>query len=165
MYGTKMKEQFNIAYVCAMAAQAGLNHNHPSVDDDSVDITLSGSAFPGKVRNPHIDLQLKCTSQNLISGQVIKFPLKKKNYDDLRGDNLIHPRLLVVLLVSPDKDKWIEHHPEYMSLHRHCYWLSMKDFPDTKNENQVTVDIPIAQRLTTRILLQLMDKASNGNPL
>lgn len=112
MYGTKMKEQFNIAYVCAMAAQAGLNHNHPSVDDDSVDITLSGSAFPGKVRNPHIDLQLKCTSQNLISGQVIKFPLKKKNYDDLRGDNLIHPRLLVVLLVSPDKDKWIEHHPD-----------------------------------------------------
>ncbi|KAI1698528.1 hypothetical protein Ddc_19045 [Ditylenchus destructor] len=70
----KRKELFNVAYVCALAAQAGLNYESLFVDDDSVDITL-----------------LKCTSGHYLSGEVIKFPLKKKNYDDLRGENVVSP--------------------------------------------------------------------------
>lgn len=156
------KEQFNIAYVCAMAAQAGLNHATPVVDEDSVDLLLMGKGYTGKLRNPQIQLQLKCTSQDLISGDFIKFPLPKKNYDDLRGDNVVCPQYLVVLLVPNDHDDWVQHHPEHMSLHNRCYWVSMKDHPESDNQTKVTIDIPLTQRLTTDDLRHLMSQASNG---
>lgn len=155
------KEQFNIAYICAIAAQAGLNHAAPVVDEDSVDLMLIGRGYTGKLRNPHIHLQLKCTSQDLISGSFIKFPLPKKNYDDLRGDNVVCPRYLVVLLVPKNHDDWIQHRPEYMSLHSRCYWVSIKDYPDSANQSKMTIDIPLTQRLTTANLRHLMTQASN----
>ena len=55
----KKKEQFNIAYLHAMAAQAGLNPSQLMVDDDSIDIQLSGKGFTGMLRNPMVQLQLK----------------------------------------------------------------------------------------------------------
>ena len=61
------KEQFSTAYIQALAAQIGLKYSIDSVDDDSVDITLKGKGFKGKLlRNPHIEIQLKCTSQKVI---------------------------------------------------------------------------------------------------
>lgn len=162
MHLGNMMEQFNIAYVCAMAAQAGLNHNSPKVDEDSVDLTLHGTGYVGKVRNPHIDLQLKCSAQDLISGKFIKFPLSIKNYDDLRLDNLLHPKYLVVLLVSSKSDDWVQHHDSHMSLHERCYWVSIKGYPDTSNTSKIIVDVPLSQRLTTHELRILMQQASDG---
>lgn len=158
----KKKEQFNVAYIYAMAAQAGLNPSQLQVDDDSIDIQLSGKGFLGRIRNPMVQLQLKCTSQDVISGEVIKFALSRKNYDDLRGQNVICPRYLVVLLVPEENDSWIQHHDAFMSLHNTCYWLSLKDFPTTSNSTSVTVDIPLSQRLTTASLSQFLTLASEG---
>ncbi|MDP2025629.1 DUF4365 domain-containing protein [Sulfuriferula sp.] len=157
----KRKEQFNVAYVCAIAAQAGLNSSTPVVDEDSIDLMLVGRGFTGRVRNPQIQLQLKCSSQNMISGDVIKFPLSKKNYDDLRGDDVVCPRYLVVLLVPEDDEAWVQHHDDFMSLHNKCYWVSIKDLPDSPNLTSVTVDVPLAQRLTTHNLRELLVHASN----
>lgn len=88
---TQKKEQFNVAYISALAAQVGINTSKPTVDDDSVDMILIGKGFQGRVRNPQIDLQLKCTSQDLIQGDTLSYPLSKKNYDDLRGIIFCHP--------------------------------------------------------------------------
>jgi hypothetical protein len=158
----KRKEQFNIAYLHAMAAQAGLNPSQLMVDDDSIDIQLSGRGYNGMLRNPMVQLQLKCTSQDLISGNVIKFPLSRKNFDDLRGGNVICPRYLVVLLIPEDDGLWVKHHTSHMTLHNTCYWLSLRDFPSTSNSTSVTVEIPLAQRLTTVSLQHLLTLASNG---
>jgi hypothetical protein len=92
------KEVFNVAYVLPLAAQAGLNTSEPRVDDDSVDLMIIGSSFTGRRRETQISLQLKCSSQDLINGEHIKFPLKLKNYNDLRGRNISNPRYLVVTL-------------------------------------------------------------------
>ncbi|WP_203009206.1 DUF4365 domain-containing protein [Pseudomonas paraversuta] len=158
----KKKEQFNIAYLHAMAAQAGLNPSQLMVDDDSIDIQLSGKGFTGMLRNPMVQLQLKCTSQNLVSGNVIKFPLSRKNFDDLRGGNVICPRYLVVLLIPEDDELWVKHHSSHMALHNICYWLSLRDFPNTNNISSVTVEIPLSQRLTTTSLRHLLTLASDG---
>jgi hypothetical protein len=155
------KEVFNVAYVLALAAQAGLNTSEPRVDEDSVDLMIIGSGFNGRRRDPQISLQLKCSSQDLISGEHIKFPLKLKNYNDLRGRNISNPRYLVVLLVPPNQDAWMQHHPEHVSLHNNCYWLSIMDHPETHNSDSVTVDVPLSQRLTSAQLKQLMVEASD----
>ncbi|WP_321797594.1 DUF4365 domain-containing protein [Caballeronia sp. J97] len=156
----KQKEQFNVAYVRAIAAQAGFNPSQLDVDDDSVDLELSGRGFCGRVRNPKLQFQLKSTSRDCVSGSVIRYPLSRKNYDDLRGDNLICPRYLAVLLVPEEPTEWVQHHPEHMSLHNACFYVSLRDLPDTANTSTVTVSVPLSQRLTTEALKDLMMLAS-----
>jgi len=161
----KQKEEFNYAYVCALAAHAGLNRISSSVDDDSVDVAFKSKGYDGRlVRSPQIEFQLKCTSQDLVGadGDVIKFPLSRKNYDDLRGADFASPRYLAVLLVPEDVESWIGHNDEHIELHKNCYWLSLRDCDSTDNENTVTVSIPLNQRLTTEILKAMMDRASDG---
>jgi hypothetical protein len=155
------KEQFNMAYLCALAAHAGLKSSKPVVDDDSVDLQINGKGFRGRRRNPFIELQLKCTSQDFVVGDVIKFPLPIKNYNDLRGRDVSAPRYLAVLLVPEEPIGWIQHHAEHMSLHNTCYWVSIRDEPDTTNTTSVTVNVPLSQRLTTEALLTLLTLASN----
>lgn len=162
MYKSNQKELFNVAYVHAMAAQAGLNHGSMTVDDDSVDLMIIGKGFGhgGGIRNPQLHLQLKCTSQNMISGSVIKFPLSRKNYDDLRGDCYLSPRYLIVMLVPKDVEGWALDNEDHMVLKHCCYWASIKDYPETPNETKVTVEVPLSQRLTPAALRDLMTLAS-----
>ena len=161
----KQKEEFQYAYVCALAAHAGLNRGDFRVDDDSADVTFQGKGYVAPIRNPMIQLQLKCTSQDLIDGQVIKFPLKRKNYDDLRGADVVAPKYLAVLLVPAGVPEWIGEHADHISLHNRCFWLSLREAPATENETSVTVEVPLAQQLTTAALLQMMQAASQGDAL
>ena len=167
MHINQQKEQFNFAYVCALAAHAGVNHSKPVVDDDSIDIEFFGRGYMGKpVRNPKIELQLKCTSQDLeaANGGVLKFELSRKNYDDLRHTDLVVPRYLAVLVVHESVDEWLLHHAGHMSLHNVCYWASLRDLPEVANPKSVVVDVPIAQRFDSAALLALLDAASTGVP-
>lgn len=157
----KQKEEFQHAYLCALAAQAGLNRGEFRVDDDSVDVTFQTKGYLGApVRNPAIQLQMKCTSQKLINKGVIKFPLSRKNYDDLRGEDVAVPRYLAVLIVPNAPDQWISYRKKHMALNNCCYWVSLRDAPATENSSTITVDVPLRQKLTTEVLRQMMDAAS-----
>lgn len=159
----KQKEQFNLAYVCALAAQAGLNRVNGDVDDDSIDISFKSRGFRGQpIRSPQIEFQLKCSSRDLVDGEVIKYPLSRKNYDDLRGSDFASPRYLAVLLVPADVGAWISHNDEHIALFNNCYWLSLRDAEPTENGDSITVAIPLAQRLTSVILREMMNRASQG---
>lgn len=163
----KQKEEFQYAYVCALAARAGLNRGDFRVDDDSIDITFQarGDFGPGRRRSPMIQVQLKCSSQDLIVGDVIRFPLKVKNYNDLRGDEVVVPRYLAVLLVPDDLEKWIESNEDHIALFKSCHWLSLRHHGPTENEASVTVEVPLAQRLTSATLWEMIDRASAGEAL
>lgn len=159
----KQKEQFNYAYICALAAQAGLNRVDAAVDDDSIDVSFKSKGYHGRpIRSPQIEFQLKCSSQNLANGEVIKFQLSRKNYDDLRGSDFAAPRYLAVLLVPNEVEAWVAHNNEHIALFNNCYWLSLRDAEATDNETHITVDIPLTQRLTSLTLRDMMDRASQG---
>lgn len=159
----KQKEQFNYAYVCALAAQAGLNRVDGAVDDDSIDVSFKSKGHHGKpIRSPQIEFQLKCSSQDLVDGEKIKYSLSRKNYDDLRGSDFAAPRYLVVLLVPADVNAWVMHEEDYIALFNNCYWLSLRDAGPTENEAQITVHIPLAQRLTSATLCEMINRASQG---
>jgi hypothetical protein len=165
MFITNQKEQFNVAYVHAMATQAGLNTGVMRVDDQSIDLDVDGSCPTATVnRFPKIRLQLKCTSRMMVKNGVIKFPLPRKNYDDLRDDRLTIPRYLIVLLVPDDPTDWIAHHDQHMSLHNTCYWTDIQPVADIGKKKTVTVNIPLSQRLDTAALLNLVTLASERKP-
>lgn len=163
---SEQKEQFSYAFLQAIAAQAGLNYSIDAVDDDSIDIRLSGKGFVGGlIRNPTIEIQLKCTSQELIKGDVIKYPLKLKNYNDLRGEDVAAPRYLMVLVVPDNIENWTHYLDNAMILFNNCYWASLRFEPESKNTTKVTVDISLGQKVTEESLLKLMELASKGEYL
>jgi len=82
---SQRKEQFSIAYVRAVASVAGFSVSIPDVDDDSVDMVLAGRIVEGVPSRPRIDLQLKCTSEDVLRVGEVVYPLKRKNYDELSG--------------------------------------------------------------------------------
>ncbi|MDY0974977.1 DUF4365 domain-containing protein [Massilia sp. CFBP9012] len=164
MHISNQKELFNVAYVHAMAAQAGLNHGSMTIDDDSLDLIIAGKGFGqnGGLRNPQMHLQLKCTSQDLISGEYIKFPLSMKNYDDLRATNVVAPCYLVVLVVPEDVKSWAHHDSHSMILNHCCYWVSLKGMPSSHNTGKIVVNVPLSQRLTPDAMYKLMTLASKS---
>ena len=94
------KEQFYMAYIRVVAAQAGLQVVRPEVDDDSVD----GVIMADFGRRPRLEVQAKATSLDTSGGDYIHFPLKIKNYNDLRMGTL-HPRVLVVLIMPQGRSR------------------------------------------------------------
>jgi hypothetical protein len=104
----QQKEQFSLAYIKAVSSVAGFSLHKPSVDDDSVDIVLAQTGGNGTIRSPRIDAQLKCTSKDVIRENYIKFTLSLKNYNDLRPENVLVPRILVVVIVPSEIDNWHE---------------------------------------------------------
>lgn len=160
---TQQMEQFSIAYVLAITANAGFNHATPVVDDHSVDLAISAE-FPtekGKRSDPEIKLQLKSEGDLRIKNGVVSYTLKKKNYDDLRK-NCANPRYLIVCDLPKKPSQWLSHKKRFMSLKRHCYWVSLKNSPETSNKSSVTLKIPARQRFTTDVLIQMIEYARVG---
>ena len=154
------KEMLSIAYVRAVAAQAGYAVSPgPCPDRDSVDLKVHA----GGAMHPSIDLQLKATT-TLPGPQDGRFPfrLKIKNYDDLRDRTLV-PRLLVVLSLPGNEDDWLEVTPERLAPRRCAYWMTLRGFAERTNTESVTVHIPETNIFDTRQLSQLIEKVRAGH--
>src|SRR6266550_4758246 len=103
----KQKEQFSIAYVRAVVAAASYNVYKMEVDEDSVDLGIAATASLDLPLRPRLDLQLKCTAaEGALHDEFIHFPLKVKNYGDLRNSGLV-PQALVVVLVPTRVEDWL----------------------------------------------------------
>ncbi|MEW5251273.1 DUF4365 domain-containing protein [Microbulbifer discodermiae] len=95
--------------------------------------------------------------KNLI---FLKFNLSVKNYNDLRGDDILSPRYLFVVVVPKEPKNWLRYESKLTKLQHCCYWMSIKDFPETSNTTSVTIDIPKSQLLSAESMLSLMEVAS-----
>jgi hypothetical protein len=161
----KQKEQFSIAYVRAVIAAARYNVYKMEVDEDSVDLGIAATASLDLPLRPRLDLQLKCTSDGgALHDEFIHFPLKVKNYGDLRNSGLI-PQALVVVLVPTKVEDWLTQTEEQLVLRRCGYWLSLLGEPAVDNTESVTVRIPRAQQFTPLALQDMMRRINDGENL
>jgi hypothetical protein len=159
---SSQKEQFSAAYVRAVASAAGYAVSRPEVDEDSVDMTLSARGVAGTLRFPRLDVQLKCTARSLLRDGFLRFPLKKKNYDELRGEDILVPRILVVVTVPGGVPDWLLQSEEELAL-RHCgYWLSLREAPERGTGSSVTVQIPRENILSVEALARIMERIADG---
>lgn len=158
----RQKEEFSNAFVQAVASAAGYSVARPGVDDDSVDWIVAQSGGEGTVRSPRLDLQLKSSSSAEVRDGVIPFPLKLKNYEDLRPLNCLVPRILVVVLLPVEVSDWLELSEEQLIL-RHCaYWMSLYGMDEVDNEKRVTVHVPVEQKFHVESLSAMMEMVSRG---
>jgi hypothetical protein len=158
----QQKEQFSNTYLQAVTTVAGYSIYKPSVDDDSVDWGIAAKGGTGRVRAPRLELQLKSTSRDVQDNNSIRYPLKLKNYDDLRMDNFAIPRILVVVLIPEKTEDWLTQSDEKLCM-RYCgYWASLVGMPETSNTTNVTVTLPKSNQFTVAALQSIMERISQG---
>ena len=151
------KERFSLAYIQAVAARAGYEALETKPDIDSVDGLLRSTV--GK--RPQIDFQAKASSRDILQSSHVAYPLKMKNYEDLRAETVI-PRILIVVLLPDDEAEWMTHSEEELVMRRCGYWLSLRGAPTVQNTSQATVKLPRLQLVNVTQLRQLMVRAENG---
>lgn len=163
MHIDQRKEQYSFAYIRAVAA-AGFTVDERSVDDDSVDLQISSRSKLGTVKSPKVELQAKCLGEGVFDGTDFGYPLKLKNYDDLRDPGVQVPRILVVVRVPTNETQWLQGADDGLVV-RHCgYWCSLRGHPAYAGlainpENaRVKVRLPRDQRFDVEGLRAMMDR-------
>lgn len=115
-------------------------------------------------RGARIEFQAKATSRDVLRDENVHFPLPVKNYDDLRADTLT-PRILIVVLMPRETERWLTQTRDELCL-RHCgYWLSLDGLPAVPNTTSVTVPVPTSNVFGSSQLRDLMTRADIGSPL
>ena len=155
-------EQLSLAHVRAIAADAGYQVASPEPDTDSV----YGILMARTGRRARIEFQAKATSQDVLSGDVIRFRLPVKNYNDLRIETWT-PRILVVVLM-PNETDHIQRLSQTQSelCLRYCgYWLCLTGEEERTNTSTVTVTIPTTQIFNKTQLNALMARVEAGDPI
>lgn len=161
-----VKEQFSHAFISAIASIAKFATYKPSVDDDSIDIGFCMKGGGGTIRSPRLEAQLKCTSADVRKNDCLHFPLIKKNYDELRIENIHIPRILIVVLVPDNIQECIRHTEEESLILKRCgYWISLRGFPESKNQNSVTINIPRKNIFSVESLCSIMTKVGSDQIL
>lgn len=151
----------SLAGIRAVAADAGCKVSIPDSDTDSVD----GLILFDSGRRPRLEFQAKATTRDVLRGGDIHFPLPVNNYNDLRVVGPVVPRVLIVLLMPVEPERWLSQTSDALSL-RHClYWHCIEGEPDKPNTNNVTVVLPEAQKFDKAQLHSLMGKVERGEPL
>jgi hypothetical protein len=155
------KWQFSNAFIFAIAAAAGCSVSQPTVDNDSIDWTISNRLS----RRPKLDVQLKCTASDDGAGAFITHSLSPKNYADLILTDLIAPRILIVVTVPSLIDEWVQVVPDQMVLRRCGFWVSLRGLPESANTESVTVRIPRVNLFTVESLSEMMAKVNGDEAL
>lgn len=154
---TDIEDVLSEVYVSAVAARSGYTYSKPNLDRDSIDLTIAA----GGQQRPKIDLQLKGTINLDLAKDPMPFPLKLKNYNDLREITQV-PRILVVVRLPEDSDKWLTISQNELIL-RHCaYWVSLRGQPEVDVQTSKTVYIPAKNRFDVDGLAALMEQARTG---
>jgi hypothetical protein len=165
MHINQRKEQFSRAYIHAVASVAGYALYEPYVDDDSIDCGLAARGAAGNFYSPRVELQLKSSSRNIVKKDRIVFPLGIKNYNDLRVENVLVPRILVVVIVPKEIDYWLSQTEEEMCF-KHCaYWRSLSGMGEPKNSTSINVSLLRDQQFTVDALIGMMERIGRGEAL
>jgi hypothetical protein len=166
---SQRKEQLSLAFVRAVASAAGFAVYEPTVDDDSIDCGLAQRGGRGTIRSPKLDIQVKCgarTSEGIsVAPDKVAYRLKVKNYNDLRPENCLVPRILVVVLVpSDDVEGWLTESDEALIMNLSAFWVSLRGRPETDVAgDKVTVHLPFHQRFSVQQVQDLMKQISEGH--
>jgi hypothetical protein len=157
------KESISNAYLQAVVATARMSMTKPSVDVNSIDWSLECPGMLGSVyQDPKLDIQLKCTAADSLPNGDLRLPLKMKNYNDLRCDNCLAPRILLVVVVPKNINDWLNQSEKELLMRRCGYWRSLRGEPVVTNAHKITVSIPRNQILTPQSLNDIMGRISNG---
>ncbi len=154
------KEEFSYAYIYAVVSAAGYSCQIASrpMDIGGIDIIISGQEKEYSLYPPRLEIQVKSTSTSVIENEFIRYPLKLKNYNELRKSKTLVPKILILILLPENPQEWVNHSEAELCLRKCGYWLSLKGKPQTRNVESVTVYLPRQQLFTVNAVKNLMEQ-------
>ena len=168
-FDNQSKEEVSCVCVNLVAAVAGYEFQRAErlSDSDGVDGTIIALGTKGGRRRPRFDVQIKSTSKDIlnINNEYISYPLKVKNYEELRDENVQAPQILILVLLPNDKNKVFQQSEEGININCSIYWISLRGYPPTTNEYTVTVRLPRNQVFNKQALNSIMQRISAGENL
>ena len=100
-----------------------------------------------------------------MSDEFIRYPLKLKNYNELRKQKTLVPKILIVVLIPDNLSEWVNQSETELCMRRCGYWMSLKGQPETQNTESVTVYLPRQQLFTVKALKDIMQQIETGGTL
>jgi len=163
LHPTNCKEQISIAYTHAVVTAARCKLNVHGVDDESVDATIRQMGPHHRLRSVSLDVQLKCTAQDVVKGDSVFWRLSRKNYVDLSSSKRIAPAIIVILTVPHKFDTRVYQDPTQLKLVKCAYWGSIRNGPplDDGAESRV-IHMPERNLFNVEQLLGMMHRIGEG---
>ena len=154
------KEEFSYAYIYAVVSAAGYSFQIATrpLDIGGIDIIITGEEKEYSLYPPRLEVQVKSTSTAVIDNEFIRYPLKLKNYNELRKSKTLVPKILVIILLPDNPQEWVNQSEEELCLRRCGYWLSLKGQPESQNVESVTVYLPRQQLFTADAVKNIMEQ-------
>jgi hypothetical protein len=161
LHQTECKQQFSLAFTHAIAAAARCTINNLEVDVERVDYTVRQRASHRKYTSAQVDVQMKCTEQDVLKDDGVHWSLSRDHYDYLRDPRTINAQILVVLLVPPLQEEWLQADSEGMLLRRAAYWMCLQG-ADAVDTQSTTVVLPRANVFNVEQLLEILQRVGDG---
>jgi hypothetical protein len=167
MTKNQRQEALSLAYVQAIAAQAGVGYTRRQTDY-GIDLSLHeivrrGSRYieSGTV----LDVQAKSTTRAGKRTVFINYDLDVKAYNDLRDTEAKNPRILILVVLPRDAERWLSQSEEKLTI-RHCaYWISLEGWGPTPRRKSVRVRIPRANVFSASGLRAILERCrTRGKP-
>lgn len=144
-----IKAELSYAYLHAITARAGFGcevagrHSDNAGVDAYVRVKERLAADSVHTNFP-FEVQLKATSKlPTLEAERYSYWLDDiGRYDELRERSGPMPKLLVVLFLPSDAEKWLEHSEDALIARRCAYWTSLWDAPPSANRRGQTIYLP-----------------------
>jgi hypothetical protein len=152
---TDIQERLSLAYLTAIAAQAGCQVQEFKVDRNGVDATIrpiAGAAIA-------MDVQMKSvtTDIRIHGGNTLSFQLDTPTYNKLRRTDAQAPQLLVVLEMPKDRQEWLVVTPPLV-LRNAAYWYSLRGHPAVDTAT-TAVHIPSINLFDHKAIVTILKQA------
>jgi hypothetical protein len=154
-----------VGYLHAVPAAAKCSLANPNPDRrlDWV-VTHQSTKHTAGDDEPTLKIALKATGAISIQApQNGSFPFSLKN-EHLQYLNLVAPtvnRMLVVMILPKDIEKWVFARADYLELRHCCYWVNLAGVA-TRGKEKTTVRVPTGQVFDDLALCDIMERIGAG---
>ncbi|MBF0159498.1 MAG: DUF4365 domain-containing protein [Magnetococcales bacterium] len=169
-----IKSELSYAWLHAVASRASVICHIGNRHDDNAGVDARLTGWPAMERyvgrhlsEVDVNVQLKATAQKMVNHNgLLSYSLSNlKHYNDLRSDNLVTPRILVVLFLPKQQQQWLEVGNDGLLLRQCAYWVSLLGAKPSTNQSRQTVYLPVKQRFDPPGLTTLITQLAYREPL
>lgn len=156
--------RFGEVFFQAIVTAAGMTAQKLNEDDYLMDFLVGHPGPLGRLKNPMIGVQVKCSRKARLGPSTVTHSLKSKYYNELAkpASEWALPQFLVVVVVPGDAEAWMDASDHRLSLHQAAYWTCLHGQPqrrDLQADSPVTVSVPRENLLSKDALLQMFAAA------
>lgn len=108
-------------------------------------------------------MQVKSTYSDHASNGCVDIKLSRDCYAELRAEDG-DARLLVVVPVDRDLDKWVRFDSDYMALHFRAYYRNLRGAKQNLSP-KVTVGVPLWRKLAPKVLAAMVRRIGDKGHL